>query len=291
MTISLIDLRDQDINTRRNINNACAVVKSEGDAMRDKRRYKRFTWNITEVNARLMFAAEVEVIDISIGGILLKANRRLNIGHEYALKLNDKNKIIPVKGTVAWSSLGDSKAGEDGEVVPIYSAGMKFASMSTERIDELQNYIERHKKAEVHLIQGSRLNVRFHLDNTERAVVNIPASHEIREISYGGMVIECAQEFEVESTIPMSLSLHEDKLIKFTGRVASCRVVYCDTQKSYAIGIEFLDLTDKDREVLRTFIAGHTFVEDSNAEEAYIDELYSTLINPQKRNEYDRIPV
>jgi Tfp pilus assembly protein PilZ len=266
-------------------------VKSEGDAMQDKRRHKRFTWNVTEVNARMMFATEVEVIDISIGGILIKANRRLNIGHEYALKLDAKNKVIPVKGTVVWSSLDECRAGENEEVVPIYAAGMKFANMTAERIAELLNFIESNKKAEVHVIEGNRLSVRFHLDNMEKAVLNIPANYEIREVSLGGMLIECPQDFEIEGTIPMSLSLHDDKLVKFTGRVASCRVINCDGQKRYAIGIEFLDLTDKDREVLRTFIARYTFVEDSNTEEAYIDELYSTLISPQKRKEYDRISV
>ncbi len=284
-------LAGPDINMKRNIDNACEVVKLEGDAMQDKRRHERFTWHVTEVNARMMFATEVEVIDISIEGILIKANRRLNIGHEYALKLDDKDKVIPVKGTVVWSSLDECKAGENEEVVPIYAAGMKFANMTAEKIAELLNFIESNKKAEVHVIEGNRLSVRFHLDNTEKAVLNISANYEIREVSLGGMLIECPQDFEIESTIPMSLSLHDDKLIKFTGRIASCRVIYCDGQKRYAIGIEFLDLTDKDREVLRTFIAGHTFVEDSNTDEAYIDELQSTLFNTQKRKEYDRIPV
>ena len=339
--------------------------------MKNRRRHKRFTLNVTEVDAIMMFAAEVKVIDIGIGGVSLKANRRLNIGNEYALKLDDKNKVIRVKGTVVWSSLCESKAGPDGEVVPIYTSGLKLANMSNERITELLNFIEGHKKEEVHVIEGNRLNVRFHLDNADKAVLNIPASYEVREVSLGGMLIECLQEFEVGSTIPMSLSLRDDKLIEFIGRVASCRVMYSGCQKHYAIGIEFLDLMDKDREVLTPFIACCAVIEESNMEKqnanqalgesipviskefidtmeylhkwhktmgyykvlsvkewetdqqikhafltmakkfhpdkypgisqdlkekievifAYINEAYSTLMNPQKRTEYDRTPV
>jgi Tfp pilus assembly protein PilZ len=339
--------------------------------MKDKRRHKRFTLNVAEVNARMLFAAEVKVVDIGIGGISLKANRRLNIGNEYTLKLDDKNKVIPVKGAVVWSSLGGSKAGPAGEVVPIYIAGLKFASMSTERITELLHFIEGHKKEEVHVLEGTRLNVRFHLDDADKAVLNIPASYEVREVSLGGMLMECLQDFEIGSTIPMSLSLHDDERIKFLGRVASCRLMCGDGQKHYAIGIEFLDLTDKDKEALATFISSCTVIEDSNVKEedanqalgesipeiskefidqveyfykwhktmgyykvlsvaewatdeqikhaflimakefhpdkhpngpqdvkekievvfAYINEAYSTLMNAQRRKEYDRVPV
>lgn len=232
--------------------------------MEDKRRHKRFILNVAEVKAKMMFATEVKVIDISIGGISLKANRRLNIGNEYTLKLDDKNKVIPVKGTVVWSSLGECKAGGNGEVVPIYTAGLKLADMPMERIDELQNFIEGHKKNAVNVKEGKRLNVRVHLDNADTAVLNIPASYKVREIGLGGLLIECLQDIEIGSIIPMSLSLHEDKLIKVTGRVASCRGEFSDGQKHYAIGLEFLDLTDKDREALTTFIACCPFVEDGN---------------------------
>ncbi len=345
--------------------------------MEDNRRHKRYTLNIAEVNARMMFATEVKVIDISIGGISLKANRRLNIGHEYALKLDDRNKIIIVKGTVVWSSLCESRTLPDGGVAPIYAAGLKLADMPTERVAELKHFIEGHIKIKghktegVHAISGDRFNVRFHLDGADTAVLNIPESYKVREISLGGVLIECPQGFESGSIIPMSLSLLDDELVKVMGRIASCRDEYADGQKRYAIGIEFLNLTDKERQALTTLIACRTFPEDANTKEedtnqaaagnmpaisqeytdkvehfykwhktmgyykalsvnewatdqqikhayismakefhpdrhpnmpqdlkgknevvfAYINEAYSTLMNPGKRKAYDRIPV
>lgn len=70
--------------------------------MQDKRRYKRFTLNILEISGKIMFATEVEVIDISIGGISLKVNRqpRLNIGSQYELQLDGKDEAVSLKGSV-----------------------------------------------------------------------------------------------------------------------------------------------------------------------------------------------
>jgi Tfp pilus assembly protein PilZ len=339
--------------------------------MQDKRRHKRFTLNVADVNARMVLVTEVNVIDISIGGILIKANRRLNIGSEYTLKLGAKDRVISLRGAVIWSSLSESRARADGEVMPLYRAGLKFKNMSAESIAELLNFIEGHKKEEVHAAGKDRLNVRFHIDDAEKAILNFPAVCEAKVISLGGVMIECIHDFEIGSTIPMSLSIHDDKLIRFMGRVASRRVIYSDGRKQYAIGIEFLDLTDKDREILATFVdrcpgieengegkkdanrasyeslpviskelidrvehlykwhktmgyykllcvkewaseeqikrAFHTMArefhpdrhpgisqdlkEKMNVIFAYANEAYSTLMNPQKRKEYDRIPI
>jgi len=343
----------------------------EGKLMQDKRSHKRFTLNVAEVNTRMVLVTDVNVLDISIGGILLKANRQLNIGSEYTLKLGAKNRVLSLRGAVMWSSLNESRTGVDGVVAPIYRAGLKFRNMSTESITELLNFIEGHKKEEVHATGGERLNVRFHIDGEEKAVLNIPASYEAKVISLRGVLLECIQDFAIGSTIPMSLSLHDDKLIRFMGRVASRRDIYNDGRKQYAIGIEFLDLTDKDREILASFVERCPVIDENGNEEkvadrascerppvisrelidrleylykwhktmgyykllcikewatddqikrafhtmarelhpdkhpdipqdlkqkmnvifAYANEAYSTLMNPQKRKEYDRIPV
>jgi len=42
---------------------------------------------VVDITGKMMFADEVNIIDISVGCFSLKADRRLNIGHEYALKM------------------------------------------------------------------------------------------------------------------------------------------------------------------------------------------------------------
>ena len=222
--------------------------------MSDKRRYKRFKLNDLEVNGKMVLATEVKIIDISISGISVKANRRLNIGNDYTLKLEGK-KTISLRGTVVWCSLIDSRKGPKGDMIPMYSAGMQFKDMSRERITELQYLIDSHKIKEVHVIGCStRLNIRFHIKDPENAILICPDNYTVKTISLGGMLIECVRNFEIESRIPMEMFIHDDAPLKFVGRVTSSKEIDKEGQKQYNIGIEFLDLTEKDKEVLATFI-------------------------------------
>ena len=222
--------------------------------MQDSRRFKRFTLKVLEATGKMIFATEVDVVDISIGGISIKANRRLNIGGEYALKLEDRTRTISLKGTVVWSSLSETKVGRAGEVVPIYKAGLKFTNISVEKITELLSFIEDHKKEEIYVMGSSRLNIRFHIDDEKKTLLNYPASYKVKKISLGGMLVECVLPLEIESKIPMELFLHDDNIIRFVGRVASCLVLEADGQELYDIGIEFLELTDKKKDILKSFV-------------------------------------
>ena len=229
------------------------MTAAEGDLMLDKRKYKRFKLNDREVNGKMVLATEVKVIDISISGISLKANRRLNIGSDYTLKL-EGSKTVSLKGTVVWCSLTETRKGSQGEMIPIYSAGMQFKDMSAERKTELQYLIESHKIEEVHVTGGTRLNIRFHIKDPENAILIYPDDYKVKTISLGGMLIECLRNFKIESRIPMEMFIHDDNPLKFVGRVASCRAIDKEGPKKYGIGIEFLNLTEKDREVLASFI-------------------------------------
>jgi c-di-GMP-binding flagellar brake protein YcgR len=235
--------------------------------MKDKRRYKRFTLKVLEVTGKMIFATEVEVVDISIGGISIKANRRLNIGGEYSLKLEDRNTAISLKGTVVWSSLSETKAGHAGEAIPIYKAGLKFTNISAEKITELLEFIEDHKKEEVYVMGSSRLNIRFHIDDSKKTLLNFPETYTVKKISLGGMLIESAVGLAIESRIPMELFLHNDKMVKFIGRIASCVPLKVGSEELCDIGIEFLDLTNGDKNILKSFIDYCAAVESRSEEE------------------------
>ena len=232
--------------------------------MQNRRRFKRFTLKVLEIHGRMLAATEVKIIDISIGGVRLKANRRLNIGNEYALKFEAVDKTLSLKGVVVWSSLSDNMEGPHGGVVPVYTAGLKFTHISADKITQLLDFIEEHKKEEVYRMGSSRLNVRFHINDPEKAILNYAASYKVKKISLGGMLIECVQALDVESRIPMELSLQDDKPLKFTGRIASCQVMEQGDPKQYDIGIEFLGLTTNDKEMLATFVEYCAAIEDDS---------------------------
>ncbi len=136
--------------------------------MHERRSFKRFTLKVIEIHGRMIAATQVKIDDISIGGIRLRADRRLNIGNEYVIKLGDKKKVISIKGIVVWSSLSEARGGAHGEAVPVYTAGLKFINISDEKSSELSDFIEEHKKADIYAMR-SRPNLKFHSKDPEKA--------------------------------------------------------------------------------------------------------------------------
>jgi hypothetical protein len=227
---------------------------------REKRRYKRFTVDLLEINGKMILANEVEILDISLGGLSVKADRRLDIGNVYTLKIEDKTRTISLNGTVIWSLLSDVRTSPEGERVLIYTGGMRFADMSDEKVAELTRFIEGNrqdfcKHNEVHELSGLRLNIRFSINAPGKVVLERSECYRVKKIGLGGMLIESSHEMEVENRFPMEVSLPDKTLITFHGRVASCLALEGPTDKSFDVGIEFADMPERAAEKLREFIA------------------------------------
>ncbi len=223
--------------------------------MQDRRRHKRVRLDLTEINGKMVLADKVEIIDISLGGVALKADRRLNIGKEYVIKLGDKDKQIAVRGIVVRSELSGIEEKTGGERVSVYTAGMMFKEGQTDTIADFLNSIEQINKDNVPMMVDRRLSVRFHIVTPSEKILSFPAQFRVKEISLSGMLIQTEYALEIESMIPMDLSLSADSLVNFTGRVVSCRRKEDKGEQWHEIGVEFKNLTDEDRTLLKTFIA------------------------------------
>jgi hypothetical protein len=101
--------------------------------MQERRRHKRFTADILDMKENMMFARSVKILNISTGGILFKADRRLNIGRHYILNLADKDGHLTLKGIVVCSTLSESRKDPTGNIIPVYTAGMKLTKVSDEK--------------------------------------------------------------------------------------------------------------------------------------------------------------
>jgi hypothetical protein len=112
---------------------------------RERRKYTRFTVDITGISGTMMPAKEVEIVDLSIGGISIKTDRRLSIGSAYALEIRDKERVLSLKGMVVSSFLSESRKSPEGGAVPIYAAGMKFIEITGEKTAELAEFIEKYR--------------------------------------------------------------------------------------------------------------------------------------------------
>ncbi len=229
--------------------------------MQDKRRHKRFRSDLTEVNGKIILAHKVEIIDISRGGVALKTDRRLNVNSEYLIKLGSKERSIDVKGNIVRCELSNIEQNSDGEGVSIYTAGMMFKDVSSKALDDFINSIKKDEKKIVPLTDDRRLNLRFYITTPWKQTLSFPAQFKVRNISLSGMLIQTGQALEIESMIPMGLSLHADKPVNFVGRVASCRMAEDHGQTHYEVGVEFKDLTDADRTSLKAFVDYLTVLE------------------------------
>jgi c-di-GMP-binding flagellar brake protein YcgR len=207
-----------------------------------------------EINGKMILADRVEIIDISLGGVALKTDRRLNVGKEYLIKLGDKGKSIDVKGIIVRCELSKIEERNTGERVSIYTAGMMFKDVSPDTITDFLNSLEEDKKEAMPVRADRRLAVRFYITTPWEKTLCFPAQFKVKEISLCGMLIETDQALGIESMIPMGLSLKADNPVNFIGRVVSCRMTADEGQTHYEIGVEFKDLTDTDRASLKTFI-------------------------------------
>lgn len=223
--------------------------------MREQRRHKRYRLDVADISGKMSLAEKVDIIDISIGGVALKADRRLNPGREYVLRLGDKWKTIEVIGVVLRSALSGFETRSDGAQVAVYTVGMKFREGTAEAVTEFLKSVELIKKEVLPALMDRRCSVRFNITMPGEKILSYPANFKVQEISLSGFRIESDQKLEKESVIPMTLSLKDDDTDHFNGRVASCLSIGNSTEEQrFEIGVEFLDLTEKDRNLLKSFI-------------------------------------
>jgi len=220
----------------------------------NQRRHKRFKLDLVEVNGKMSLTDKVEILDISRGGIALKADRRLDIGKEYTVKLQERGKTLDVRVMIVRCELSGMEQKSNGDSVSIYTAGAVYKAGATDKIAEFLQSIEQSNKEEAPVPLEQRLNVRFDITTTPEKILSYPAQFRVKKISLGGMLINTAQCLDLESLIPMELSFDADKTVDFIGRVASCHKSDAAEAESYEIGVEFTDMTLKNRTLIKTFI-------------------------------------
>jgi c-di-GMP-binding flagellar brake protein YcgR len=225
----------------------------------DKRRYRRFRVDVMEINGRMVFADNVKILDISLGGISLKADRRLNIGTEYTLRMEEEGNVLTVKGTIVWSVLSETKEVPGGDIVPVYTAGMKFEDVSGEKSSEIMNFIEAHKQkvyesVDLSGINGLRHKVRVHINAPEKSSLNFSENYRVKILSFSGMLIGSDHPVNIGSILPMEITLPEYGTVGFMGRVASCRLMNDREHGHFDIGIEFKEMSEEGKERLKEFI-------------------------------------
>jgi hypothetical protein len=127
----------------KSVEPVCGSEKENlGNGMNERRRHRRFNVEHLEVNCDMPSASRVKVMNISCGGALVMADRAINIGKNYALKIGYKDKSVFVKATAVWALLADSVKEANGDIIPLYIAGMKFVDVIKGEIPEIIRLLE-----------------------------------------------------------------------------------------------------------------------------------------------------
>ncbi len=222
------------------------------------------------IKSRMVLAKYVKILNMSIGGVAVQTDKRMAVGGQYTLKIESKGETLNVKGVVVWSVLGKSVRDSRDNIIPLYTAGMKFTDTSPEKTGEIVNFIEAHrrdidKEVDLYSPSGLRLHVRIHIEDPERAVLDFQEGHQVKSLSLGGMLIESEHSLEIGNKLPMEITLSENGTIKVSGRVVSCIPMKDRDLEHHHVGIEFSDMSAKDRKILKAFLLSHDSPETPSA--------------------------
>lgn len=134
----------------------------------------------------MLFSSEINILNISVGGAAIETPRRLNLGGEYTLKLEDKGKTFSIKGRLG---------------------GIRFKIHAPERAVLSMPYSYKVKKISAGgmLIESyERLNV----DDRFPMEIFIPVGSAHKAVGFLGRVASC---IEIEDSYPK----HYDVGIEF----------------------------------------------------------------------------
>ena len=218
--------------------------------MQNQRRHKRYRLDAMEINGKMSLVDRVEIVDISLSGASLKVDKKLEVGREYMIRLGDRKKEFDVKGVIVRSEVSEIEGKESGKV--IYSAGMMFNGGQMDKLAMFLYAIDQKKKMNA-VAAERRLNVRFQITTSGENVLSYPAQFKVRTISLSGMLIQTDHPLEMESRLPMGLSLHDDNPVDLIGRVVSCQMKEEGGHTYYEIGVEFVDVAENDKMLLKAW--------------------------------------
>jgi len=225
------------------------------------RRHRRFTVDLMGIQSRAVFAIGVVIQDISITGISLITDQKMEIGAAYNLRLFDDKLDIPLQATVVRSAElveANSPADPADSAPASYLTGMQFHDCSPEVVTSLEQFIKSHlignrTLADFHLLSGCRYNVRFHVDSNKTVLLDVQENYKVKKLGLGGMLIESSHPFELETRFHMETTIPGGKNLSFAGRVASC-IPSAEQSGRFDVGIEFVHMADEDRAELKAFI-------------------------------------
>jgi hypothetical protein len=243
------------------------ISKREDWTVTENRAHKRYKVDMLDITAAIIQTSNIKAIDISLNGVSLNVTRRLNIGEQYDLKLQSRGKTLNLRGVVIWAKISKIQSGSNGDIIPVYTAGLEFIDVSRHLRDGIDHFIKTHKRdgdirnsirddtVKYDLKGCSRCYPRFKVNTPAEAFITDQTQClPVQDLSFGGLRLKCSRAMKINSEIPMILNFLEDRFIVFKGRVTSCRLIKKASPRLYTIGIAISEMSMKDRKTLSEHI-------------------------------------
>jgi hypothetical protein len=213
----------------------------------DNRKNKRYV--VEGLQGNLMYTSDLEILNISIDGAAIETTKRLELNREYSFKIQYNNTLLTLRGQVVWAVLLSKKRGRES-FRPIYRAGIQFIDTLNEKARILHRFIEENK---IRTLENRLGGVRFKISNPEDVKIDLPQKYTVRKISISGMLVETAYPLEVNAHYDIELFLNET-LVNILVRIINCAKKDSVKLTRYDIGIEFVTMSERDREALQQFM-------------------------------------
>jgi hypothetical protein len=214
----------------------------------ESRKFRRY--DVDSVHGKMAYLSDINILNISMDGAAIATTQRLSIDREYALKLNYEKSSVMLRGKIVWSVLSHSKTLKNGEVVPVYKAGVKFTNVLTDEATNLITYIEKSRTSDM---EKRILGVRFKVCQPDNAMITMPCEYVIKKISLAGMLIAADTAHEIDSEHEMEIYL-DGTPITVVGRIANRAEVEGEGTVTYDLGIEFIKIPEEELKTLTSYI-------------------------------------
>ncbi|MCX5718831.1 MAG: PilZ domain-containing protein [Nitrospirae bacterium] len=214
----------------------------------NKRRNRRYFVN--GVKGNVLYPSDLHIINISIDGAAIETKKRLELNREYSFKVKYKDSFLHLKGLVVWSILSQTEKRHSGEIMPIYKAGIKFTNILNERATMLLKFIEENR---IKTYEKRFGGIRVKIASSKDVKIELPCKYEVKKISLSGMLIETESPFEINVQYEMEFSVNDHR-VNVIGKVSNCAKIVSEDVDKYDIGIEFIEMSDKDKEILKSFL-------------------------------------
>jgi PilZ domain len=214
----------------------------------DKRKNKRYA--VEGISGNVLYTSDLEVLNISIDGAAIETSKRLELNREYTFKIKHRGSFLNLKGLIVWATLVSKMNKATGTITPVYRAGIRFTDTLSEKAKTLHQFIEDNKVTSLEQRLGG---VRFQISTDETVKIDLPHEYKVKKISLSGMLVETSYPLELDSRNNIELFLNEHAL-QIIIRVANCKDITIDGITKYDIGIEFLEMSEQDEDILQNFL-------------------------------------